>query len=178
MFVLAAAFAGYFALLLHSDLTRPEPAGFISEIHDSALTLDAVAHDSPADRAGLEAGDHVVTETNLRAGHPLALEVAPRLRFFPAISVMRDERAKRSKIAGEMVPHLKMEDDASCVVTAVPDEARGERLVAFHTSTNITAEALWSRLCESELPKLWIPKRVRALALEITRAKTLSQGTV
>ncbi len=113
--------------------------------------------------------------------------------------VITDRLSRFSKIAGEMVPHLKIEDvilpllgDASCVVTAVPDEARGERLVAFYTSPSVSAEALWLHLGASELPKLWIPKqeniyyvdaipslgtgkvdlrKVRALALEMTSGK-------
>ena len=56
---LAAAFAGYYALLVHSDLTRPEPAGFVFDIHDGRMILGAVAPESPAARAGLAAGDHV-----------------------------------------------------------------------------------------------------------------------
>jgi acyl-[acyl-carrier-protein]-phospholipid O-acyltransferase/long-chain-fatty-acid--[acyl-carrier-protein] ligase len=99
-----------------------------------------------------------------------------------------------------MVPHLKIEEtlaqilgDSACVVTAIPDESKGERLVAFHTSS-MSPEALWSRLCESNLPKLWIPKRenlyyidaipllgtgkvdlrrVRALALEMAGSMTM-----
>jgi acyl-[acyl-carrier-protein]-phospholipid O-acyltransferase/long-chain-fatty-acid--[acyl-carrier-protein] ligase len=109
-----------------------------------------------------------------------------------------DRLSRFSKIAGEMVPHLKIEDaivratdDATCVVTSIPDEARGERLVAFHTNSTIPAEVLWSALCASDLPKLWVPKaenlhyvetiptlgsgkvdlkRVRALALDLSRA--------
>jgi acyl-[acyl-carrier-protein]-phospholipid O-acyltransferase/long-chain-fatty-acid--[acyl-carrier-protein] ligase len=84
-----------------------------------------------------------------------------------------DRLSRFSKIAGEMVPHLKIEEaitgilgEASCVVTAIPDEARGERLVAFHTSTEMAAEALWIRLSASELPKLWIPKRENLYYLE------------
>ena len=71
-----------------------------------------------------------------------------------------------SKIAGEMVPHLKIEetisrllDDAPSVVTSIPDESKGERLVAFYVARDVLPETLWSRLSESNLPKLWIPKR-------------------
>lgn len=73
----------------------------------------------------------------------------------------------------------------------IPDESKGERLVAFYASKDVSPETLWSRLCESNLPKLWIPKRdnlycidsipllgtgkvdlkkVRALALELAHA--------
>lgn len=60
MFAFAAAFASYYALLLHSDLTRPEPTGFVFEIQDSGMILRALAPDSPAARAGLEAGERIV----------------------------------------------------------------------------------------------------------------------
>jgi acyl-[acyl-carrier-protein]-phospholipid O-acyltransferase/long-chain-fatty-acid--[acyl-carrier-protein] ligase len=78
-----------------------------------------------------------------------------------------DRLARFSKIGGEMVPHGGVEEvlatllgpDASCAVTAVPDEARGERLVAFYTDAALSASQLWESLCRTTLPKLWIPKR-------------------
>jgi acyl-[acyl-carrier-protein]-phospholipid O-acyltransferase/long-chain-fatty-acid--[acyl-carrier-protein] ligase len=78
-----------------------------------------------------------------------------------------DRLSRFSKIAGEMVPHMKLEEQiqalldpqCTCAVTAVPDEARGERLVAFFTDPALPAAALWERLCRTELPRLWIPKR-------------------
>jgi len=45
------------------------------------------------------------------------------------------------------------------VVTAIPDEQRGERLVVFFAKNGISREELWDKLHKSELPKLWIPKR-------------------
>jgi len=47
----------------------------------------------------------------------------------------------------------------TCVVTAVPDSAKGERLVAFYTDPTVTPQELWERLCQTELPRLWLPKR-------------------
>jgi acyl-[acyl-carrier-protein]-phospholipid O-acyltransferase/long-chain-fatty-acid--[acyl-carrier-protein] ligase len=77
-----------------------------------------------------------------------------------------DRLSRFSKIGGEMVPHLKVEEainavlgDSCSAVTAVPDETRGERLVAFYTRQDIAPEALWDRLCQGDLPKLWVPKR-------------------
>jgi acyl-[acyl-carrier-protein]-phospholipid O-acyltransferase/long-chain-fatty-acid--[acyl-carrier-protein] ligase len=78
-----------------------------------------------------------------------------------------DRVSRFSKIAGEMVPHMKLEEQIqellepqfTCAVTAVPDEARGERLVAFFTDPGLPAADLWERLCRTELPRLWIPKR-------------------
>jgi acyl-[acyl-carrier-protein]-phospholipid O-acyltransferase/long-chain-fatty-acid--[acyl-carrier-protein] ligase len=84
-----------------------------------------------------------------------------------------DRLARFSKIAGEMVPHLKVEEfiyaiigDHACVVTGIPDEQRGERLVALFTSPHITAADLWQRLSETDLPKLWVPKRENVYQVE------------
>jgi acyl-[acyl-carrier-protein]-phospholipid O-acyltransferase / long-chain-fatty-acid--[acyl-carrier-protein] ligase len=118
--------------------------------------------------------------------------------------VITDRLSRFSKIAGEMVPHLKIEDaiahiigEGACVVTAIPDESRGERLVAFYTGSSTTPEELWARLGGSDLPKLWIPKqenlyqidaipslgtgktdlrKVRALALEMSAGKSMAQA--
>ena len=46
-----------------------------------------------------------------------------------------------------------------CVVTAVPDEQRGERLAVLHTGLPIPVDELWQRLNASELPKLWVPRK-------------------
>jgi acyl-[acyl-carrier-protein]-phospholipid O-acyltransferase/long-chain-fatty-acid--[acyl-carrier-protein] ligase len=65
-----------------------------------------------------------------------------------------------------MVPHLKVEEaiyafiaESSCVVTGIPDEQRGERLVALYTRLDLEPAELWKRLSETELPRLWLPKR-------------------
>ena len=39
------------------------------------------------------------------------------------------------------------------------DETKGERLVAFYSTKDVPPQTLWSRLSESSLPRLWIPKR-------------------
>jgi acyl-[acyl-carrier-protein]-phospholipid O-acyltransferase/long-chain-fatty-acid--[acyl-carrier-protein] ligase len=87
---------------------------------------------------------------------------------------LTDRVSRFSKIAGEMVPHVKIEEtitqmlgDFACVVTAIPDESKGERLVAFYTSQEVSPAALWSRLGESNLPKLWIPKRENLHYLDV-----------
>jgi acyl-[acyl-carrier-protein]-phospholipid O-acyltransferase / long-chain-fatty-acid--[acyl-carrier-protein] ligase len=79
---------------------------------------------------------------------------------------LTDRLSRFSKIGGEMVPHLKVEEivgrllgDAPCVVTAVTDPERGERLVLFYTAPAVSPQELWEQLGETELPKLWIPKR-------------------
>jgi acyl-[acyl-carrier-protein]-phospholipid O-acyltransferase/long-chain-fatty-acid--[acyl-carrier-protein] ligase len=76
-----------------------------------------------------------------------------------------DRLSRFSKIGGEMVPHLRIEDaissvldGAPCAVTAVPDEQRGERLAALYVS-DVPAGEVWRRLAATEMPRLWIPKR-------------------
>ena len=78
-----------------------------------------------------------------------------------------DRLARFSKIGGEMVPHVHIEErvtvlireDAIAAVTAVPDAAKGERLVVFYTDVNVSPLTVWERLTETELPRLWLPKR-------------------
>jgi acyl-[acyl-carrier-protein]-phospholipid O-acyltransferase / long-chain-fatty-acid--[acyl-carrier-protein] ligase len=76
-----------------------------------------------------------------------------------------DRLSRFSKIGGEMVPHLKIEEaihktcgDDRCVVVGIPDEKKGERLVALCTGS-LTAAEVWGRLAETDLPRLWLPKR-------------------
>ncbi len=77
-----------------------------------------------------------------------------------------DRLSRFSKIGGEMVPHLKIEEaacgligEAHCAVTGVPDLVRGERLVLLYVSLELKPDEVWRRLSESDLPKLWLPKR-------------------
>jgi acyl-[acyl-carrier-protein]-phospholipid O-acyltransferase / long-chain-fatty-acid--[acyl-carrier-protein] ligase len=83
-----------------------------------------------------------------------------------------DRLSRFSKIAGEMVPHLRIEDAiaavlgaAPCAVTAVADDRRGERLVALYIHEMDPAE-LWQKLAETDLPRLWIPKRENLYRIE------------
>jgi acyl-[acyl-carrier-protein]-phospholipid O-acyltransferase/long-chain-fatty-acid--[acyl-carrier-protein] ligase len=77
-----------------------------------------------------------------------------------------DRLSRFSKIGGEMVPHMRIEEvinevlgGASCAVTAIADPQRGEKLVAFYAANGISPQELWDKLNRSDLPKLWIPKR-------------------
>jgi acyl-[acyl-carrier-protein]-phospholipid O-acyltransferase/long-chain-fatty-acid--[acyl-carrier-protein] ligase len=83
-----------------------------------------------------------------------------------------DRLSRFSKIGGEMVPHLKIEDaihkvcgDEPCVVVGIPDEKKGERLVVLFTGP-MGAEEVWKRLAETDLPKLWLPKRENIYSIE------------
>jgi acyl-[acyl-carrier-protein]-phospholipid O-acyltransferase/long-chain-fatty-acid--[acyl-carrier-protein] ligase len=78
-----------------------------------------------------------------------------------------DRLSRFSKLGGEMVPHIKIEESINALltephtslVTSVPDESRGERLVAFYTDPGVTTQLVWERLCETDMPRLWLPKR-------------------
>jgi acyl-[acyl-carrier-protein]-phospholipid O-acyltransferase/long-chain-fatty-acid--[acyl-carrier-protein] ligase len=95
-----------------------------------------------------------------------------------------DRLARFSKIGGEMVPHGKIEEllarlpgVAACVVTAVPDAQKGERLVAFYTGADgVSPDGLWQGLSTSGLPKLWLPKQQNIYRLEVL--PTLATGKV
>jgi acyl-[acyl-carrier-protein]-phospholipid O-acyltransferase / long-chain-fatty-acid--[acyl-carrier-protein] ligase len=84
-----------------------------------------------------------------------------------------DRLSRFSKIGGEMVPHVKVEEavyaiigDHACAVTGVPDEQRGERLAVLYARPDMTSDELWRRLSETDLPKLWIPKRENIYQVE------------
>jgi acyl-[acyl-carrier-protein]-phospholipid O-acyltransferase/long-chain-fatty-acid--[acyl-carrier-protein] ligase len=81
--------------------------------------------------------------------------------------VITDRLARFSKIAGEMVPHTKVEEtlhklldmqEQTFAVTSVPDEQKGERLIVLHTLMDGELEVLVDKLKDSDLPNLWRPK--------------------
>ena len=86
-----------------------------------------------------------------------------------------DRLSRFSKIGGEMVPHIKIEEklhelagvtDQRFVVTSVPDGKKGERLVVLHTLPADELKAVLDRLGESGLPNLWIPRPNQFFAVE------------
>ena len=86
-----------------------------------------------------------------------------------------DRLSRFSKIGGEMVPHIKVEDllqelagatDQTFVVTAVPDEKKGERLVVLHTLNDERLEECLEKLGKSDLPALWRPRADQFLRIE------------
>jgi acyl-[acyl-carrier-protein]-phospholipid O-acyltransferase/long-chain-fatty-acid--[acyl-carrier-protein] ligase len=86
---------------------------------------------------------------------------------------LTDRLSRFAKIAGEMVPFGRIEeaasailDDPNCVVAAVEDADRGERLVMMYVKPEVSPEQLWARLNDSDLPKLWIPKRENIYRVE------------
>jgi len=80
---------------------------------------------------------------------------------------LTDRLSRFSKVGGEMVPHIKVEEslhealgvlDMTFVVAGVPDDKRGERLVILYRG-EIEIEPLLKKLAETGLPKLWLPDK-------------------
>jgi acyl-[acyl-carrier-protein]-phospholipid O-acyltransferase/long-chain-fatty-acid--[acyl-carrier-protein] ligase len=109
-------------------------------------------------------GDDVRTAQSLHNGYYMTGDLA----YLDADGFLFivDRLSRFSKIAGEMVPHLKVEEalqellgPARCVVTGVPDERRGERLAVIYIGNAATPADMIRHLESSGLPALWIPKR-------------------
>ena len=86
-----------------------------------------------------------------------------------------DRLSRFSKIGGEMVPHIKVEEklqelagasEQMFVVTAVPDEKKGERLIVLHTASEERLEESLAGLAKSDLPALWRPRRDQFVRIE------------
>ena len=78
-----------------------------------------------------------------------------------------DRLSRFSKIGGEMVPHIRVEeklhellgaDGQVLAVTAIPDEKKGERLVVVHTLKDEVLKELLDKLAKTDLPALWKPR--------------------
>ncbi|OVE80329.1 hypothetical protein BVY02_00560 [bacterium J17] len=85
-----------------------------------------------------------------------------------------DRLSRFSKIAGEMVPHVRIEEEIQAalkateqvvVVTAVPDEKKGEKLVVL-SSVVFDVPETFKKLSEQGLPNLWIPKKENVFVVE------------
>jgi acyl-[acyl-carrier-protein]-phospholipid O-acyltransferase/long-chain-fatty-acid--[acyl-carrier-protein] ligase len=77
-----------------------------------------------------------------------------------------DRLSRFSKIGGEMVPHLAIEEELMCglnateqvlAVSAISDEKKGERLVVLYTDQAGPVEKLKDIMDKSRLPNLWKP---------------------
>jgi acyl-[acyl-carrier-protein]-phospholipid O-acyltransferase/long-chain-fatty-acid--[acyl-carrier-protein] ligase len=78
-----------------------------------------------------------------------------------------DRLSRFSKIGGEMVPHIKVEEklhelagvtEQTFVVAGVPDEKKGERLVVLHKLADAQLQGCLEKLAQSDLPNLWKPR--------------------
>ena len=79
-----------------------------------------------------------------------------------------DRLSRFSKIGGEMVPHIRIEEklhelaevtEQVFAVTALPDEKKGERIVVVHTLPEDKLAPVLEKLPQCDLPALWKPRQ-------------------
>lgn len=89
-------------------------------------------------------------------------------------------QSRFSKIGGEMVPHIRIEQELSrildddladepevlCAVTAVPSAKKGERLIVLHKACSKPIPQAINELKACGLPNLWLPSQDSFLELE------------
>jgi len=82
-------------------------------------------------------------------------------------------QSRFSKIGGEMVPHVKIEQllseivedheadepEIQIAVTSVPDEKKGERLIVLHKKLAQPVEQVLEELAKNDIPNLWLPSK-------------------
>jgi len=86
-------------------------------------------------------------------------------------------QSRFSKIGGEMVPHIRLEEiltkivgdtgndndedgkiaNVALAVTAVPDQKKGERIIVIHRHLDKPVDEVVKQLAETGLPNLWLP---------------------
>ena len=85
-----------------------------------------------------------------------------------------------SKIGGEMVPHIRIEEELTRIVetpdsedteikltvTSVPDDKKGERLIVLHKKLSKSVDEVLKELGSRDLPNLWIPSADSFLEVE------------
>jgi acyl-[acyl-carrier-protein]-phospholipid O-acyltransferase/long-chain-fatty-acid--[acyl-carrier-protein] ligase len=88
---------------------------------------------------------------------------------------LTDRLSRFSKIGGEMVPHLGVEEvylnglctsEQVVAVTSVPAAKKGEELVVLYLEEAGDVEKLHKVMTESELPNMWKPRRDNYVKIE------------
>jgi acyl-[acyl-carrier-protein]-phospholipid O-acyltransferase / long-chain-fatty-acid--[acyl-carrier-protein] ligase len=82
-----------------------------------------------------------------------------------------DRLSRFSKIGGEMVPHVRIEEKLQelaeiteqsvaqvFAVTSLPDDKKGERIVVVTTLSDAKLAPVLEKLAQSDMPALWKPK--------------------
>jgi acyl-[acyl-carrier-protein]-phospholipid O-acyltransferase/long-chain-fatty-acid--[acyl-carrier-protein] ligase len=131
--------------VMQGYLGRPEKT---AEVLTDGMTLARPAGERPVEGLWYNTGDIAAIDED---GF---LQITDRLNRF-------------SKIGGEMVPHIKVEEklhelagatEQTFVVTGVPDEKKGERLVVLHKLAAEPLAACLEKLSRCDLPNLWKPR--------------------
>ena len=86
-----------------------------------------------------------------------------------------DRLSRFSKVGGEMVPHIKVEEmlhelaaatEQTFAVTGLPDEKKGEKLAVLHTMETDALTVVLGKLASHELPNLWKPRKDQFVYVE------------
>ncbi|OGR92133.1 MAG: hypothetical protein A2V88_13765 [Elusimicrobia bacterium RBG_16_66_12] len=110
-------------------------------------------------------GDEAKTAEVLRDGYYATGDIA-RIDEDGFVT-LTDRLSRFSKVGGEMVPHIMVEEslqdalgalEPAFSVAGVPDDRRGERLVVLYKG-DLDIDALLKKVSALGLPKLWIPDR-------------------
>lgn len=82
-----------------------------------------------------------------------------------------------SKIGGEMVPHIQIEEEITKIVggngetttlavCGVPDEKKGERLVVLYSQLDVSPDVIVRKLIEAGLPGIYVPSPDSFIAVD------------
>ena len=86
-----------------------------------------------------------------------------------------DRLSRFSKIGGEMVPHIKVEEmlhsiagitDQAFAVTGIPDEKKGEKLIVLYSIDEQEIEKIYEDFSASDIPNLWKPRKEHFLKVD------------
>ena len=145
---------GVAARILDADSSQPVPIGQEGMIHIKGANVMAGYLHMPEKTAEVIDDGWYNTGDMGRLDEDGFLTITGRLSRF-------------AKIAGEMVPLEKVEEDLHAAlgttdrvlaVTSLPDEKRGERLIVLHLDTlTMPIAELTTKLGQRGLPNLWIP---------------------
>lgn len=110
-------------------------------------------------------GDAALTAGVLRDGYYVTGDIAKIDE--DGFVTLTDRLSRFSKVGGEMVPLIKVEEslhdalgalDQTFIVASVPDDRRGERLVVLYKG-DVDPDSVLKKVADSGLPKLWIPDK-------------------
>jgi acyl-[acyl-carrier-protein]-phospholipid O-acyltransferase/long-chain-fatty-acid--[acyl-carrier-protein] ligase len=110
-------------------------------------------------------GDEALTREVIRDGYYVTGDIATIDE--DGFVRLTDRLSRFSKVGGEMVPLIKVEEslhdalgvvDQTFIVASVPDDKRGERLVVLYKGEP-DLDAVLKKVMESGLPKLWLPDK-------------------
>ncbi len=96
-----------------------------------------------------------------------------------------DRLFRFSKIAGEMVPHIAIEEaissalqliETSVAVTSIPDERKGERLALLYMESHVDRIRIKQALDQSSLPNLWKPSE--SMFIKVEKLPMTSTGKI